>query len=61
MEKFLLLSVILYTIYSISRNKERVNGGVIVGIGIIEKKYDFTQKPLSPHELLRLIREALGR
>jgi hypothetical protein len=36
-------------------------GDVIVGIGIIERKYDFTQKPLSPHELLRLIREALGR
>ena len=36
-------------------------GDVIIGKGIIEKEYDFIQKPLSPNELLLRVRKALGR
>ncbi len=36
-------------------------GDVIIGKGIIEKEYDFIQKPLSPNQLLLRVKGALGR
>jgi hypothetical protein len=36
-------------------------GDVIIGKGIIEKEYVFIEKPLSPNELLFLVRKTLGK
>ena len=36
-------------------------GDVIISKGIIEKEYDFIQKPLSPNELLLRVKGALSR
>jgi hypothetical protein len=34
---------------------------VVISKGIVEREYAFIQKPLTPDELLLLVRKALGR
>jgi DNA-binding NtrC family response regulator len=36
-------------------------GDVVISKGIVEREYAFIQKPLTPDELLLLVRKALGR